>query len=56
MRAVAWLTNKLAEHHQSLEAGQVVLPGSLTPTYPAEAGDRIEAEFEILESVSVRFV
>jgi 2-keto-4-pentenoate hydratase len=55
-RAVAWLANKLAEHHQSLEAGQVVLPGSLTPIYPVEAGNRIEAEFEALESVSVRFV
>ncbi len=55
-RAAAWLANKLAEHHQSLEAGQVVLPGSLTPIYPVEAGDRIEAEFETLESVSVRFV
>jgi 2-keto-4-pentenoate hydratase len=54
-RAVAWLVDKLAEHHQSLEAGQVVLPGSLTPIYPVEAGDRIEAEFEALESVSVRF-
>lgn len=54
-RAVAWLADKLAEHHQGLEAGQVVLPGSLTPIYPVEAGDNIEAEFEALQSVSVRF-
>jgi 2-keto-4-pentenoate hydratase len=50
------LANKLAEHHQSLEAEQVVLPGSLTPIYPAEAGDRIEAEFETPESGSLRSV
>jgi 2-keto-4-pentenoate hydratase len=55
-RAVAWLANKLAEHHQSLKAGEIVLPGSMTPIYPVGAGDRVEAEFEALGSVSVRFV
>jgi 2-keto-4-pentenoate hydratase len=55
-RAVAWLANKLAEHHQSLKTGEIVLPGSMTPIYPVGAGDRVEAEFEALGSVSVRFV
>jgi 2-keto-4-pentenoate hydratase len=54
-RAVAWLANKLAENHQSLKAGEIVLPGSMTPIYPVGAGDSVEAAFEALESVSVRF-
>jgi len=55
-RAVAWLANKLAEHHQSLKAGDIVLPGSMTPIYPVGTADRVEAEFDVLGSVSVRFV
>jgi 2-keto-4-pentenoate hydratase len=55
-RAVAWLANKLSEHHQSLKAGEIVLPGSMTPIYPVGAADRVEAEFDALGSGSVRFV
>jgi 2-keto-4-pentenoate hydratase len=55
-RAVPWLANKLAEHHQSLKAGDIVLPGSMTPIYPVGTADRVEAEFDVLGSVSVRFV
>jgi 2-keto-4-pentenoate hydratase len=55
-RAVAWLANKLSEHHLSLKAGDIVLPGSMTPIYPVGTADRIEAEFDVLGSVSVRFV
>jgi 2-keto-4-pentenoate hydratase len=53
--AVAWLANKLAENHQRLKAGEIVLPGLMTPIYPVDAGDRVAAEFEALGSVSVRF-
>ena len=55
-RAVAWLANKLAEHDQSLKAGEIVLPGSMTPIYPVGPGDRVEAEFDTLGSVTVHFV
>jgi 2-keto-4-pentenoate hydratase len=55
-RAVAWLANKLAEHHQSIKAGEIVLPGSMTPIYPVGAADRVEAKFGALGKVSVRFV
>ena len=55
-RAVAWLANKLAGHHQSLKAGEIVLPGSMTPIYPVDVADKVEAEFDALGSVSVRFV
>ena len=54
-RAVAWLANKLAEHDRGLKAGEVVLPGSMTPIYPVGASDRVEAEFNTLGSVSVGF-
>ena len=52
---MAWLANKLAENHQRLKAGEIVLPGSMTPIYPVGAGDRVAAEFEALGSVSVGF-
>lgn len=55
-KAVAWLANKLAKHQQTLKAGEIVLPGSMTPIYPVGAGDRVEAEFDALGSVSVHFV
>jgi 2-keto-4-pentenoate hydratase len=55
-RAVAWLANKLSEHHQSLKTGEIVLPGSMTPIYPVGKGDRVEAEFDALGSGLVRFV
>ncbi len=55
-RAVAWLANKLAKHHQSLKASEIVLPGSMTPICPVGAGDGVEAEFDALGSVSVHFV
>ncbi len=55
-RAVAWLANKLAGHHQGLKAGEIVLPGSMTPIYPIDVADKVEAEFDALGSVSVRFV
>ncbi len=55
-RAVAWLANRLTEHRQRLKAGDIVLPGSMTPIYPIGAGDRVEAEFDVLGSVSVHFV
>ena len=55
-RAVAWLANKLAGHHQSLKADEIVLPGSMTPIYPVGVADKVEAEFDVLGSVSVRFL
>jgi len=35
---------------------EIVLPGSITPIYPVGAGDRVEAEFDAMGSVSVHFV
>jgi hypothetical protein len=33
-----------------------VLPGSMTPIYPVGVADKVEAEFDVLGSVSVRFL
>ena len=53
---VAWLANKLAEFGESLAAGSVVIPGALCRAVDVTAGDSIEANFESLGSVNVRFV
>lgn len=54
--ALVWLANKLYEQGDSLEAGQVVLSGSLTPLCPVDGRDTVEAVFEELGGVSVQFV
>ena len=41
-QAVAWLANTLGEHGVTLDAGDVILSGSLVPLAPAVAGDRFE--------------
>ena len=53
--SVAWLVNKLANHGQSLQAGELVLAGSLTSLVPIESGDYFEARFDTLGTVSVKF-
>jgi len=40
--AVAWLANTLGAHGVTLDAGDVILSGSLVPLAPAVAGDRFE--------------
>lgn len=55
LNALAWLANTLGERGVGLEAGQVVLPGSLTAAVPVQAGDRFEASFTGLGSVSTTF-
>lgn len=54
--SVAWLANKLATHKRGLAAGELVQAGSLTPLQPISAGDRFEATFVGIGSVSVQFV
>lgn len=49
VRAVRWLANR-----RPLEAGSLVLTGSLTPTVELTAGDVVEARFSTLGSVSIR--
>lgn len=53
--AVAWLVNTLGALGVALEAGEVVLSGSLTKAYDARPGDHFEAHFGGLGVVSTRF-
>lgn len=53
---VAWLANKLAQHGQSLEAGEIILAGSFTKPMWVERGDTVHADYAELGSVTCRFV
>lgn len=53
---VAWLANKLAQHGQTLEAGEIILAGSFTKPMWVGRGDTVHAEFSNLGAVTCRFV
>ncbi|MFC9919780.1 2-oxo-hept-4-ene-1,7-dioate hydratase [Agromyces binzhouensis] len=52
---VAWLANKLAQHGQSLGAGEIILAGSFTRPMWVERGDTVHADYHDLGSISCRF-
>jgi 2-oxopent-4-enoate/cis-2-oxohex-4-enoate hydratase len=52
---VAWLANTLARFGIALEAGEVILSGSLVPLEPVRAGDRMHLELEGIGTASVEF-
>ncbi|MDO5624615.1 MAG: 2-oxopent-4-enoate hydratase [Pseudomonadota bacterium] len=54
--AVAWLANTLGAHGIALEAGEVVLSGSLAIMVPVVAGDNLRVTIGGIGSCSVRFV
>jgi 2-oxo-3-hexenedioate decarboxylase/2-keto-4-pentenoate hydratase len=54
--AVAWLANTLAAFGTGLDPGHVVLPGAMTTAPFVGAGQKAEARFGALGSVSVSFV
>lgn len=54
-QSLAWLVNKLGEHGQSLEAGEVVITGSMTPPLEINSGDSYEAVFDELGTIIVDF-
>lgn len=54
-RSLAWLANKLSIRNGGLAAGEVVLAGSMTPMIPVSGGDLVEASFDGLGRLSVRF-
>lgn len=55
LEAVRWLANRLGELGVTLKAGALVIPGSVCAAVPVAAGDRIEADFGPLGTVSIRF-
>jgi 2-oxopent-4-enoate/cis-2-oxohex-4-enoate hydratase len=52
---VAWLANTLSRFGIALEAGEVILSGSLVPLEPVKAGDRMELVLEGIGGASVSF-
>jgi 2-keto-4-pentenoate hydratase len=55
VNALVWLVNTLGERGAGLEAGHIVLPGSITAAVPVKAGSAVSAAFSGLGTVSVRF-
>lgn len=55
LASVAWLANTLGRYGVSLDAGEVILSGSLVPLEPAQPGDRFEMDLEGVGSASVAF-
>lgn len=55
LTAVTWLANTLGEYGIQLNAGEVILAGSLVPLEPVVAGDEMSLEFQGVGSVTVKF-
>jgi 2-keto-4-pentenoate hydratase len=55
-KAVAWLAGSLAARGKGLEAGQIVMTGTLTPILPIEKGATYVAKFSTLGEVTASFL
>jgi 2-keto-4-pentenoate hydratase len=55
LNALVWLANTLGPLGTALEAGSVVLPGSLTAAVPVAAGRSVTAVFAGIGSVTAHF-
>jgi len=55
LSSLVWLANTLGARGVVLEAGHVILPGSITASIPVTAGDTVTATFAGLGSVTGRF-
>lgn len=55
LEAVAWLANTLGAYGVTLDAGDVILSGSLVPLAPAARGDLFEMDLEGVGRLSLRF-
>ncbi|MET0788706.1 MAG: fumarylacetoacetate hydrolase family protein [Cellulomonas sp.] len=53
---VVWLANKLAQHGDRLEAGDLVLAGSFTRPMWVHPGDTVLADYRDLGTITCRFV
>ena len=56
LNAVAWLANTLGAYGVTLNAGEVILSGSLVPLAPAVAGDVFEMELAGIGGCVARFI
>ena len=55
LNCVSWLANTLSKFDITLDAGDVVLSGSLVPLEPVVAGDEMHLEVDGIGTASVRF-
>ena len=55
LNCVSWLANTLSKFGITLDAGDVVLSGSLVPLEPVVAGDEMRLEVEGIGTASVQF-
>jgi 2-oxopent-4-enoate/cis-2-oxohex-4-enoate hydratase len=55
LNCVSWLANTLSKFGITLDAGDVVLSGSLVPLEPVVAGDEMHLEVDGIGTASVRF-
>ena len=55
LASVAWLANTLGAYGVSLDAGEIILSGSLVPLEPARAGDRFSLELRGVGAASIAF-
>ena len=55
LASVAWLANTLGAYGVSLDAGDVILSGSLVPLEPAKPGDRFSLDLEGVGTASISF-
>jgi 2-keto-4-pentenoate hydratase len=55
LHSIAWLANTLAAHGRWLEAGQLILTGSFNRPIPISKGDRWEASFSGIGTVTCSF-
>ena len=51
---VAWLANKLAQHGDRIEAGEIVLAGSFTRPMWVEKGDTVLADYREMGTITCR--
>lgn len=52
---VVWLANKLAQHGDRLEAGEIILAGSFTRPMWVQRGDTVLADYRDLGTITCRF-
>jgi 2-keto-4-pentenoate hydratase len=55
INALVWLVNTLGSRGVAFKPGDVVLPGSVTASYPVQAGSHVVADFGPLGSVTAVF-
>lgn len=56
LTCVAWLANALGRYGVTLEAGDIILSGSLVPLEPVVAGDELSLSISSIGDLSVEFV